>query len=199
MKNNMYVMLSEHHRNIRGLLLVGVILIGGVWGCLPTPSLPATPLATPTPNLSEYKAEVQAQIERFETHRLSLEAHLNPGVQSETMTGRFLEVYGLASTNLQAEPFWIINTSIVITEVKVLEFTADRFKATACSKSTADEITPQGAFIRSLPPLEICGVYVFVREADTWKLAGYFNTADPRDWDYAPQWLKAIIGELPAN
>ena len=54
-----------------------------------------------------------------------------------------------------------------------------------------------GVYMESLPPIKICGIYVFVRDDDIWKLAGFFNTADPRDWDYAPDWLKDIIGELP--
>ncbi len=176
-------------------MLLGVMLLSGVWGCIPTSALPPTP----TQDLSAYEAEVQAQIERFEAHRMSLEAHLNPSIQSEIMTGRYLDVYGYVNKNLQAEPFWIIQTSTVITAVRVLEFSANRFKATACSTRTADEITPQGTFTRSLPPLERCGVYVFVHEANTWKLAGYFNTADRREWEYAPQWLKEIIGELPID
>lgn len=181
------------------LPLLGIVVLGALLSCNAVPSPRASPLATPFSDLSEHEATVQAQIHNFESRWHSLDAHLNPQVQSEVALGRYLDYFGYARMNLSAEPFWIVNTSTVVTKVKVLEFSATHFKATACIKTTDDEITPQGVFIQSLNPLEMCGIYVFEREENTWKLAGYFNTADPRDWDYAPQWLKAIIGELPAN
>jgi hypothetical protein len=52
-----------------------------------------------------------------------------------------------------------------------------------------------------MKPHESCGVYVFLLENRTWKLQGLFDTTLAhtvlRDWDYAPNWLKEIIGELP--
>jgi hypothetical protein len=66
-----------------------------------------------------------------------------------------------------------------------------------------DEVTPQGEFKRSLPPAKSCGVYVFVREDDVWKLATYFDMSVPqdidRDWRDAPAWSKQLIGDLPRD
>lgn len=147
----------------------------------------------------EHGSEVRSQIENFESRWFSLEAHLDPGIQSELATGPYLEYFGNArqGASLYDEPFWLVTTAAVVGNLRVLEYSPERFKAVACSVETTDKMTTDGVFIESLPPLDICGVYVFVREDDKWKLAGFFNTADPRDWNYAPNWLKEIIGDLP--
>ncbi len=91
--------------------------------------------------------------------------------------------------------------SAVVTSVRVLEYSVERFKAVACVTELIDETTTEGVFIESLLPQEYEYVYVFVYEDDAWKLAGVFNITIPKDawhdWEYAPDWLKETIGELP--
>ena len=148
-----------------------------------------------------FGVEVRSTIENFASRWSSLDAHLDPSIQSELATGPYLEYYGLArkGTALYEEPFWLITRSAIVVSFRVLEYSAGRFKAVGCVVKLTDETDTAGVFRKSLPAYESCGVYVFVREENTWKLAGFFNTADPRDWDYAPDWLKEIIGELPDN
>lgn len=146
-----------------------------------------------------YGTEVEDTIASFESQWLSLEAHLNPSLQSELATGPYLEAFGYASQgqDLYNEPFWLVTTSASVQSIRVLEYNSERFKTVACVTSYGNRLTTDGEFIEQLSPYEFCGVYVFAREDNLWKLAGFFNMADRRDWDYAPNWLQEIIGELP--
>lgn len=149
--------------------------------------------------LANYGVEVRDQIEYFESRWSSLEAHLIPDIQAELAVGRYLEYYGYArrGEDLYDAPFWLITRSAVVNRIRVLEYDTHHFKAMVCVVKDLEKVTPNGVSLEVLSPLRICGVYVFVREVNNWKLAGFFNTADSRDWDYAPEWLKEIIGELP--
>jgi len=152
-----------------------------------------------------YGVEVRTTIEGFESRWLSLEAHTNPSLQSELATGPYLDYWGYARQGpaIYDEPVWLVTRSAMVQRLAVLEHTNDRFKAVAHVVIMSDEITPRGVFKQSLAPDSMCGIYVFVREADTWKLTAYFNATDPkyvdRDWNEAPDWLKQIIGDLPSE
>lgn len=148
-----------------------------------------------------YGVEARNTIENFESKWLGFEAHRSPATQSGLATGPYLEYWGYAreGTALYNEPSWRITRSAFVKSVRVLEYNPERFKAVACVIKNSDEVTQEGVVNETLSPLEICGVYVFVRQDSVWKLAGFFNTADPRDWDHAPDWLKQIIGELPSQ
>ena len=152
-----------------------------------------------------YGAEVRTTIETFESRWLSLEAHTNPSLQSELATGPYLDYWGYArqGSAIYDEPVWLVTRSATVQRLAVLEHGSDRIKAVAHVVIVSDEITPKGVFKQSLAPDLMCGVYVFVRESDTWKLAAYFNATDPRyvdrDWSEAPDWLKRIIGDLPSE
>jgi hypothetical protein len=150
-------------------------------------------------------AEVGKAIEDFWSTWGSLEARRDPGIQSQVATGPFLERMGYADPDdpiYDNAPFWTITESASVQSVHVLEWKRGRrFKAVACVTKQTDEITKEWVFLKSLPPREFRGVYVFVRKDDTWKLSGFFDVTDRdrswRDWDYAQEWLKEIIRDLP--
>jgi hypothetical protein len=148
-------------------------------------------------------ARVSDAIENFEMRWSSLNAHKNPDIQSEIATGSFLDYFGYArqGSALFDEPFWLIVKSATVESVRVLDYSPEHFKAVACVTELIDETDTQGVFKEALPPREFRGIYVFVHENDTWKLSGFFDITHPkdsaRDWDYASDWLKEIIGDMP--
>jgi hypothetical protein len=148
--------------------------------------------------------EVCDVIENFELQWGSLEAHRNPSVQSELAIGPFLHYWGYARMGeaIYDEPFWLVTTSATVKNVRVIEYSSERFRAVASVARRVDKTTTEGVIIESSLPRGHCEIYVFVRANNTWKLAGSFLTDGPpqdveRDWRDAPDWLKDIIGELP--
>jgi hypothetical protein len=140
-------------------------------------------------------------IENFETQWYSFEAYTDWWVQAEVATGLYLECYNSTRGSISERPV-LYTTSASISSVRVVEYGAERFKAIADVVSELAEATPEGEFLRSRGSLRTCGVYVFVRGGSIWKLEGFFNVSPPykdraRGWDYTPDWLKEIIGELP--
>lgn len=148
--------------------------------------------------------EVQATIENFELRWFSLDAHEDPSIQAKLATGPYLDYWRYARHGkaIYDEPWWITKQAMV-TSFRTFEYTPEHFKTIARVTRLFDEVTPQGEFKRSLPPNESCGVYVFVREDDVWKLATYFDMSVPqdidRDWRDAPAWSKQLIGDLPRD
>lgn len=149
--------------------------------------------------------EVGKAIENFESVWSSLNAHKDTSIQSGVATGVFLDYHGFARRGNAhyEEPFWLVTKSVALENVRVVEYSLERFKAVACVTIEHDRVTIEGIVVESLPPYEKCGVYVFVYENDTWLLAGIFDTTMPdyvaRDWNYAQDWLKEIIGDLPSD
>jgi len=97
-----------------------------------------------------------------------------------------------------------VTKSFSIEGVRVLDYAQDRFKIIACVTENLEQVTPQGEYIAELPPDEYRTIYVFGKQGDSWKLEGAFELSDDtdhiyRDWAYSPDWLKAIIGELPSS
>jgi hypothetical protein len=149
-----------------------------------------------------YGAEVRDAIENVKAKWSSLEAYNNPSIQSELATEQYVSHNGYASLGeaIYNWTSWYVVKSVTVTRVRVLEYSPERFKAVACITELVDKTTTEGVFIESLLPQEYQSVYVFVHEDDTWKLAGGFNISLPnvwRDWEYASDWLKETIGELP--
>jgi hypothetical protein len=184
------------------VFLLSAVCCNGYTGFAPEPSqTPGTPEAYLT---DTYGDEVSGVIETFEGKWLSLEAHVNPAMQSELATEPYLEIYGYARMGdaIYDEPFWLATTSAKALTVRVVEYTPERFKAVASVARTYDKTTTEGEIIAPSQSNGVCGVYVFVREDDTWKLSGLFLTGGPpdevaREWGRAPRWLKDIIGDLP--
>jgi hypothetical protein len=151
-----------------------------------------------------HKTEISRTIENLEIQWHSLEAHTNPGIQAEVATGPFLKCYGNARFGeaIYDEPFWLVATSAKVKNVRVLEYSSERFKAIASVARQVNKMTPDGVILESSLPAGRCGIYVFLREDDVWKLSGFFLTNPPlddvvRDWHNAPDWLREIIGGLP--
>jgi hypothetical protein len=147
-----------------------------------------------------HEEEARGAIENFELKRYSLEAHKDPSIQSQVVTGPYLNLgWG---EEVYDEPFWLVVTSADVEGIQVLEYNPERLKAVAFVDRTLDKTTTDEVVLESSLPAGRCGVYVFLREDNTWKLAGFFVLMGTpqeieRDWNYAPDWLKETIGELP--
>jgi hypothetical protein len=175
--------------------------------CGPQPdisSIQAT-AAAETSLTGMYGTEVRAAIENFETKWYSLEEHLDPEIQSQIATGEFLRQFGHTynSSKPFGEPYGLLTKSAVVVSVRVLEYGPQRFKAVAGVVEQTDQVTPQGEFTKSLPFRKFCGVYVFLKEENIWKLAAFFDITDSntvaRDWENASVTLKPIVGDLPES
>ncbi len=149
---------------------------------------------------AQHGQEVSRLIIDFERKAGSLDRHYNNDMLTEITTGPFLEY--LARFEPEKESYWLITTNVQIEHIRVLEYSPNRIKAVACMMREIEERTAiTGEWIKSYSPNEICVLYVFSLENKVWKVAAVFNTTDPtkidRDWTYAPDWLREVIGELP--
>lgn len=137
-----------------------------------------------------YGEQVSEIIEEFELKRHSLDY-----IQGEN------NIYGTPI----AEPgsVWMIVTTASVKGIRVLEYTPERIKAIATVDRTYDERTIEGDMVNASLSDYKCGIYVFVNEDSTWKLAGFFLTTPPRagtvynDWYYLDEEKKEFIGGLP--
>lgn len=149
--------------------------------------------------------EVKFAIERYETNWLSFEAHLNPGLQTRYATGYHLEYWGFAriGSGILNEPFWLVTRSAMVSRLRLLEYSEDRFKAIALAASTVDKLTLDGGLIETLPPQKTCRLYVFLNEDNVWKAVAVFDATDTRnvdrDWDAAAEAIHRHIVDLPAD
>ncbi len=147
-----------------------------------------------------YGKKVSLLIIDFERKNGSLERHNNNAILTEIATGPYFEY--LVQLDSENEPYWLVTTSVDIEHIRLIDYSPNRIKTIACMIREIEERTlVTGEWIKSYPPNEICVLYVFSLVNKTWKVAAVFNTTDPettdRDWAYAPDWLKEVIGELP--
>lgn len=146
-------------------------------------------------------AEIREVVEQYATDWLSLAAPKNPTTQSRLATGEYLWSWGYARMGAKVydEPFWLITKSATVTNLRVLEYSPERFKAIASVEELTDKITPQEEFIESLPKHEYCRLYLFVREDDAWKVADLFDMTRQsdidRDWENNVAWEKEVLGQ----
>jgi hypothetical protein len=166
--------------------------------CKSLTNVPETAISEP-PFPNDVVQEAGNVITNFESQWLNEKAHRDPMVQTEIATGKYLEYFGYARSNIQDEPFWLVTDSAKLESIEVMEYAPNRFKAEACVVKSLRKILPDGTLVETLPPPPsgLCGVYVFVKIENQWKLLGYINTMDPRNYEHAPEWLKEIIGEVP--
>ncbi len=148
----------------------------------------------------QYGEEVSLLIIDFERKKGSLERHNNNDMLTKIATGPYFEY--LAQLDSENEPYWLVTTSVDIEHIRLIDYSPNRIKAIACMIREIEERTPvTGEWIKSYPPNEICVLYVFSLVDETWKATAVFNTTDTetidRDWAYAPDWLKGVIGKLP--
>jgi hypothetical protein len=98
---------------------------------------------------------------------------------------------------------WSGTRSVDIKNLQVLEYGTERIRAVARVVILSDKITPDGKFMQSNLSSESCGVYLFVRKDNLWKLAAGFDMTRPqdveRDWAREPDWSKQLIGDLPPD
>lgn len=143
---------------------------------------------------SEHGEEARQAIQTYEQTWLNKDVMQNPALQNEVATQQWTEHMGVQEPSRGG----LVTTSATITAVSVIEYSPERLKSAACRTIKFDELTREGQFMRS-GEFSQCGTYVFWKLDETWKLAGYFNDADRRYWDHAPQWLRDVMGELPDN
>lgn len=190
----------------RVLLLAPILLIGACLTyavlAIKRDSVQTTATAEIEASLTiQHGAEVRAAIENFEKNWLSLEAHTNPNIQSEFATGPYLDYWGNArqGDKIYSQPSWLITRSATVTYLRVIEYAPERFKAVANVEQVTDEITPRGEFIKSLPRIEFCRLYLFVEAGSTWKVADLFDMTIERDierdWENELAWEKKFLGQ----
>lgn len=116
---------------------------------------------------------------------------------SEIATGYFLTQLILTAPTSSFFSFHNVN----VEEVRVLEYTTDTLKVIGCGTHDIDEVTLAGDFIKSIPLRDFRGIFVFMKENRTWKLADAYDFMDIngglRDWEYVSEQRKETIGKLP--
>jgi hypothetical protein len=168
----------------------------------------ATATAIAEHNLTErYGAEVSAAITHFELGWHSQETITDTKAMAEFATYPFLDMFGEQRRRVViAYPTisWPVVKTAEVQWLRVLEYTPQRFKAVAAVSRVVDKVTLDNTVTETdvADPLS-CGIYVFVREDDVWKLSDSFATSNAtpddleRDWYFADSVTKDIIGELP--
>lgn len=197
------------------VLLIGVIVVCGLpcgvlRNYIVTSQRAAQRAAAEEQALTEaHSEEVIRVIENFDMQWNRLAAFQNPEFQQELATAPFYR---------GEDPTWQerlppngigidIRKSTNVRQVRVLEYTPERFKALVTVDTVSDIISMPGETVISRDyALVECGLYVFVREDGKWKLAAYFYTDAPSDesirntWDNYPlDETKQMIGELPSG
>ena len=139
--------------------------------------------------------EVSSVIVNFETLWLSEQSHRVPTFQEELATGEYLNRMGYANSNVENEVEWLVTDSAELESLRLIEYSQQRFKAEACIIKSGRRIRPNGDFIGLFSNVRVCGIYVFVKIEHNWKLLGFLNSMDPRNYEHTPDWLKEIIGD----
>ncbi len=175
-----------------------------------TSSVISTATADAEAQLAErYGAEISNLIETFEVQWHSLETLKDCDAASRLATGWFLDMwvgkcFGLGLVEPAADS--TITKSAAVRQMRVLEYAPDRFKALVTLDRVMQEVNVvTGAAVEPATSDVHCGIYVFVREDDVWKLEVFFLTDYPRaswdsilrDWRLAPEEVREAIGELP--
>lgn len=175
-----------------------VLLVFILTSCQFLPNEPV-PKITETPFSESVVQEVADTIVSFETLWLSEQSHRDPIFQTELAKGKYLEQMRYANSNIQNELEWLVTEKAELEKLQLIEYSEQRFKAEACVKKSGKKIHPDGTVVGTFSDVQACGIYVFVKSEDRWKLLGYINTMDSRTYEHAPDWLKEIIGEVPKN
>lgn len=133
----------------------------------------------------------------FETLWLSEQSHREPAFQAELATGEYLDRLGYANSNVQNEVEWLVTDAAELESLQLIEYDQQRFKAEACVIKYGRKIRPDSTFLDVFSGIRVCGIYVFVKSENKWKLLGFLNSMDSRNYEHTPDWLKEIIGEVP--
>jgi len=156
-----------------------------------------------------YGKEVAQKIENFQSNWDSLEVIKNPDLRKELAVSPFVDEFIMTASASNDNSLicdtdeCLVVSSVNVEKVRVLEYSEERFKAIGCATALIDKVTPKGEFIESLAPHDFTSIYVFVLDGGSWKLSGLYNVTIPqdaiRDWDFTPDWLKQILGDLPVD
>jgi len=173
-----------------------VIFVFSVSGCSSATNTP-TNTPTKTPFAENEIQEASSVIVDFETLWLSEQSHREPAFQAELATGEYLDRLGYANSNVQSEVEWLVTDAAELESLQLIEYNQQRFKAEACVITSGRKIRPDGTFLGLFSDVRVCGIYVFVKTENKWKLLGFLNNMDPRNYEHTPDWLREIIGEVP--
>jgi hypothetical protein len=190
--------LSVYMTEIQKWILMVTIFVLSLSGCSFSTNTPTTTPTKITFTENEIR-EASTVIVDFETLWLSEQSHRDPVFQAELATGEYLDRLGYANSNVQSEVEWLVTGAAKLESLQLIEYNQQRFKAEACVITSGRKIRPDGTFLGLFSDVRVCGIYVFVKTENKWKLLGFLNNMDPRDYEHTPDWLKEIIGEVPQN
>ena len=144
--------------------------------------------------------EARLAIQVFIDRNWSFAAFRNPDLLTEVATGQNLNELQALRREWSSGTIDVIS-SASINKIQVIDYTVTQFKAFSCEILNFDTLTIDGTYVSAIKPLTFFRIYVFNRENGVWKVAAWadFTDADHirRDWEYAPQWEKNLIGDLP--
>lgn len=151
-----------------------------------------------------HRDEVVNAIEKFEIVWQSLDAYHNPPIQAVVATQEYVQAHGLEREDSHFKfGDWYVTKAAKVGETRVLEYSAERFKAIACIKRIIVTVSPDERVLEAESTLFTRILYVFVREDSEWKIATlydvYLDDWAYRDWRNATEEQKTYIGELPES
>jgi hypothetical protein len=146
-----------------------------------------------------HENEVRSIIETYLVESGELAVQKEPSRLSEFMTGSMLDAMLSFGTPEPGRSFYVTE-SVEISEVHVLEYNSSTIKAIGCGKLFTDEVTYEGQYIKSIQPLSIMQIFVFVQEDNVWKVFTRYDFGDTkgalRDWAYVSDEEKQALGDL---
>ena len=126
----------------------------------------------------DYGEEVSRIIESYMLQEGSLDAHHNPDILKELMTGERLLLR--PKLDLENEPYWVVTKSANVDHIRVIEYYPNHIKAIACLTIIYERRSvPEGGLLETYPETEFCALYIFVLEGENWKLNANFDTTNP--------------------
>lgn len=159
--------------------------------------------------VEHYGAEISDLIETFAVQWLSFERLKDCDANSTLVTEQFLDTGGglcLSRWLVGPAADSTITKSAAVRQMRVLEYAPDRFKALVTLDRVMQKVNVvTGAAVEPATTDVNCGIYIFVREDDIWKLDFFFWTHDSRtardtiirEWRLATEMVGEAIGELP--
>jgi hypothetical protein len=149
---------------------------------------------------NSYGEIVKKIISDFEKEWTSLEMHKNPNnYLGDLVTGPLYDYYQRHPL-YQNQSSFLISSELEITEIKVLEFDDNVFKAIACINWGIDQVDTNGSLLKKYGTSKIQKFYAFFREKGKWKLGLFIDITNPhagqQEWEYLPADLKNYVGKF---
>lgn len=154
-----------------------------------------------------HKQEVRAAILLFEQVNSADETDQDPRQLERVMTGKLLERMIRAREPRQSvndgDDYDLRTRDVSVDCLTVVEYSETRFKAVSWVQSRTIKTTPAGKVLEMYALHRMSKVYVFTKVENKWKAAIFLGilTWDDvvRDWSYAEDWEKELMGELPVD